>query len=366
MRYDKLTQAKSGLIIEQPFFASIIMSQPIEERDLPPYHTMATDGRRIYVDPAFIEKSSLDELKFALCHEVMHTVFAHMFRRGARNPSKWNAAGDYIINDLLLAEGVGKAPYGVLINPQLVKDGGGTTDGVYDLIPDDECDNWDQVIEAEGNESERAQAQAEARVMVAQAAQAAKMCGALSANLQRFVDQVMRPKVDWKAVLRQFIDARAKVEYSWARPKRRFLAQGIYLPSLSGEKMGKILVAVDTSGSIGAEELAEFAAEMAAIKENVLPSAMDVLYFDSRVCHHDHFEEDEQLHVEPHGGGGTAFSPIFRFAYENDIEPVACVVLTDLCCSDFGPPPAYPVLWVTTGWTEAPWGRVVEMNQKAA
>lgn len=367
MRYDKLTQAKSGLIIEQPFFASILLSQPIEVREDLPYKTMATNGRRIFVHPEFIEKASREEVMFGLCHEVMHTVFAHMFRRGGRNARKWNHAGDYIINDLLVKEGVGKMPIGCLLNPQLVQDGGGTADGVYDLLPDDDGkESWDEVMEggAGESESERAQAEAEIRVMVAQAAQAAKMCGALSANLQRFVDNVMKPKVDWKEVLRRFVDARAKTEYSYARPKRRFLAEDIYLPSLAGEKMGKILIAVDTSGSIGQQELAEFAAEMKAIQSDVKPEAIDVLYFDSKVCHHDHFDQDEELTVEPHGGGGTAFSPIFRFADDELIEPVACVVLTDLCCSDFGPPPPYPVLWVTTGWEQAPWGQVVPMNPK--
>lgn len=365
MKYDKLTQAKSGLIIEQPFFASILLSQPIEMREDLRYKTMATDGRRIFVHPEFLETHSLDEVKFALCHEVMHTVFAHMFRRGSRNPGKWNHAGDYIINDLLVKENVGRMPVGCLLNPQLVVDGEGTTEGVYDLLPDDDSPGWDEMMEG-GSESEQAAAEAEIRVMVAQAAQAAKMCGALSANLQRFVDAAMKPKVDWREVLRRFVDARAKTEYTWARPKRRFLADDLYLPSLGGQKMGKIMVAVDTSGSIGQAELAEFGAEMQAIKDLVRPEAMDVVYFDSQVCHHDHFEQDEPLAIAPHGGGGTAFSPIFRFEDEHGLEPVACVVLTDLCCSDFGPPPPYPVLWVTNGWTQAPWGAVVEMNPKAA
>lgn len=374
MKYDKLTQAKASLIVMQPFFATILMSQPITLREDLPFKTMATDGRHIWVHPEFLEKSSVDELKFALCHEAMHVVFAHMFRRGARNHRKWNIAGDYVINDLLVKENVGKAPHGVLINPHIVQEGGGTTEGVYEKLPDDDGgkggggnggeDQWDDCMDAQGSPSEQAQAEAEARVMVAQAAQAAKMAGKLSAGLQRFVDSAMKPKIDWRECLRRFIYARAKTEYSWARPKRRFLAEDLYLPSLGGEKMGKILIAVDCSGSIGQKELNEFAAEMASIKNDVRPEAIDVLYFDSRVCHHDHFEQDEDLVVEPHGGGGTAFSPIFAYTEEHDIDPVCCVVLTDLYCSDFGPAPDYPVMWITNGATTAPWGQVIEMDPK--
>lgn len=366
MSYDKLTQAKASLIVMQPFFASMLLSQPIDLREDLPYQTMATNGTRIWVHPQFLEKSSVDELKFGLCHEIGHMIFQHMFRRGSRKPGKWNRAGDYVINDLLVAERVGRAPEGVLINPQLVQDGGGTTEGVYDLLEDQDDDGggWDVCFDAEGNESDRAQAEAEMRVRVAQAAQAAKMCGAMSANLQRFVDQMMKPKVDWREALRRFINARAKTEYTWAKPKRRFLADDIYLPSLGGEKMGKILVAVDCSGSIGQEELSVFAAEMRSIQEDARPESLEVVYFDSKVCHHDSFAEGEELQVAPHGGGGTAFSPIFRYADEHQVEPVACVVLTDLCCHDFGPPPPYPVMWVTTGWTEAPWGQVIELDPK--
>ena len=61
-------------------------------------------------------------------------------------------------------------------------------------------------------------------------------------------------------------------------------------------------------------------------------------------------------------GGGTAFSPIFRFMQDKDIDPVACVVLTDLCCDDFGDEPAYPVLWVSNMKGDAPWGEIVYME----
>jgi predicted metal-dependent peptidase len=62
-----------------------------------------------------------------------------------------------------------------------------------------------------------------------------------------------------------------------------------------------------------------------------------------------------------HGGGGTDFEPIFRYIDSQGIDPVATVVLTDLCCDSFGEAPPYPVLWVTTERGTAPFGEVVEM-----
>jgi len=120
-------------------------------------------------------------------------------------------------------------------------------------------------------------------------------------------------------------------------------------------------LAIDTSGSIGEAELNQFAAEIRAVKEEGKPSAIHVVYFDSEVCHYDRFGRDDELQFAPHGGGGTAFSPVFEYLTEHDIEPVACVFLTDLCCNDFGDQPDYPVLWVSTHEGTAPFGEVVLM-----
>ena len=128
--------------------------------------------------------------------------------------------------------------------------------------------------------------------------------------------------------------------------------------------LGEIVVAVDCSGSIGEHELNIFAAEIRGITEDTKPVALHVVYFDSEVCHHDTFGPDDQLHVEPHGGGGTAFSPIFEFVESKGIDPACAVVLTDLCCNDFGPAPHYPVLWVSTDPGTAPWGEIIHMNNK--
>jgi len=365
-------RAKVALVLEQAFFASIICSMPmIEDPALSP-PTMATNGKWVRYHPDFVETMSFDEIKFVLCHEVMHCVYAHMFRRGDRDHRRWNQAGDYVINDMLIQSKVGSMPSCGLHNPQLVAAGNGTTDGVYDLLPTSgeggggqgnaTGDPLDDCQDADGSPAEQEAAEAEMRVRVAQAAQAAKMQGQSTAAIERLVDGMMKPKVDWKDVLRRFVSARCKVERSFARPNRRFLGEGLYLPSLGGEQMGEILIAVDVSGSIGEDEVAAFFSEIRGIKEDVNPEVVHITYFHHVVCHTDRFEKGDEIEPTRTGSGGTAFSPIFRRAEEDQIDPVCCVVLTDLCCNDFGPPPAYPVLWVTTEPGQAPWGEIVEMN----
>lgn len=380
----KMGKAKAALILEQPFFATILINLPMKEE--PSIKTMATDGTVFLYNPDFVESLTLDELRFVLCHEVGHCVFQHMFRKGDRHHKTWNQAGDYIINDLLVKENVGKMPQGGLHNSQLVQAGGGTTEGVYEIIyqeggggggggqgkggngttepGDNHGDPLDDCMDAPGSPADKSQAEQEMKVRVAQAAQAAKMMGKLSAGMQRFVDGALKPKVDWREVLRRFVSSKVKTDASFAKPKRRFLADDIYLPSLTGEALGELVVAVDCSGSVGEKELSEFAAEVRGIVEDCKPSKLHVVYFDSEVAHHDTFLPDDDVVISPHGGGGTAFSPVMRFLDEHDIVPEACVFLTDLYCNDFGDQPAYPVLFVTTAATEAPWGEVVEMSPK--
>jgi len=380
--FSKMQRARTQLASQQPFFASLLFGLKMVEDTSQP--TLATDGTSLFWNPDFVEGLEIEQLKFGLCHEVMHCVFAHMYTRGHRDHTVWNMAGDYVINQLLVDESVGAPTEGCLLDAKLVADGGNTTAGVYELLLSDEkrrprhgqpgqpgqpgaesphgdC-GCSGTKDAPGGKAERSEGEARMKVAVSQAAQAAKMCGKLSAGVKRLVEEALTPKVPWREVLRRFISIRAKVEYSFARPKRRFLAEDLYLPSLGGQAMGDILVAVDCSGSIGPKELAEFITELKAIKADCLPKTVHVLYFHSVVSGHDQFGADDEIVMGPQETGGTAFSPIFRYADEHGIEPVCCVVLTDLYCSDFGPPPGYPVLWATTGATDAPWGEVVKVK----
>jgi predicted metal-dependent peptidase len=368
----KMARAKTSLILLHPFYATLACNIPwIKSTEIP---TMATDGDHVYWNPDFVDKMTLDETKGVICHEIMHCVFLHMFRMGARDRYNWNVATDYVINDLLTKEGF-VLPKGALLNPQLVQAGKELAENVYSMLPPPPPPDkngqqpgmgnggpMDKLMEPKGTQAERTAKSNIMKVRIAQAAQAAKMCGKLSGNLERLVGEELRPQVDWKDVLRRFVSVRAKVESSYAKPKRRFLADDLYLPSLTGERMGGLTVAVDCSGSIGARELNEFAAEIYAIVEDCRPAHLDVLYFDSEISHHDHYEPDDAPRIVGHGGGGTAFSPIFKYVSAKALEPVACVVLTDGYCSDYGDAPEYPVLWVTTGAEVFPWGEVVKMK----
>lgn len=353
---NKLTKARTSLILDHPFVGSIALGMPMRLDDSIP--TACTDGKEVRFNPDFLKDLTDEQCKFLVAHECFHPMLEHNYRRHGRSPQKWNAAADYVINQLLTDEKIGKFIPGGCLDRNIYTAGGGTSDGIYNILPENTelGPIGPDLQDAEGSQAEQEQGAAEWRVKVAQAAQAAKMMGKLSANMERFVSQLLNPKVDWRDVLRRFLERCKTDTRSFTRPNRRFLSQGLYLPTVSGEALADVVLAVDCSGSIGERELAEFAAEARAVKEDCDPANVHVVYFDSKVCHYDHFSRDDTLHMEPHGGGGTRFSPVFRFLEKRQINPVATVFLTDLECNDFGPQPDHPVLWVSNGAQAAPLG----------
>ena len=358
----RLAKAKTNLVLGHPFVGSIALNLPyVIDQNIP---TAATNGKCIKFNPDFVDTLTDEELTFLVAHECFHPMLEHNFRRGERDHRKWNQAGDYVINQLLTDEKIGKMPKQGLLNKSIYDAGGGTTDGIYGILPDsnDEGDDpLDDCEDGDGTPAEKEQQKAEWKVKVAQAAQAAKMMGKLSANLARLVDEVLQPKVDWRDVLRRFVEKAKNDERSFARPNRRFVQQGLYLPTVSGEVMGEIAFCIDMSGSIGQATANQFAAEIRRVYEDCKPTKIHMIFFSHEVCAYDVLASGDEFKFEPRGGGGTAFSPCFKYMEDNDINPVACVFLTDLCCDDFGSPPDYPVLWVSTEKGEAPFGEVVLM-----
>jgi predicted metal-dependent peptidase len=366
----KLAKAKTALILEHPFVGTIALSMPFEFDES--IKTAATNGKRIKFNPEFVDSLTDEEVKFLVAHECFHPMLEHNFRRGERQGKRWNMAADYVINKLLTDESIGRMPKVGLLDANIYNAGHGTSEGIYNILPEqdesggsgagepggplDDCEDGD------GSPAEQQQQQAEWKVKVAQAAQAAKMMGKMTANMQRLVDEVLQPKVDWREVLQKFLVKARTDQRSFARFNRRFIAQGLYLPSVSGEQMGEVCFAVDCSGSIDQKTVNQFASEIKRVKEDLMPERIHVLYFDSEVSHVESYEQHDDLDIKPHGGGGTDFAPVFEKIIELGINPVAIVFLTDLCCNSFGDQPDAPVLWVTTDPGKAPFGEVVEMN----
>jgi len=352
---NQLARARTALIIDQPFFGMLALRlRLVEDSNVP---TMAVDGKHIFYNPEWTAALSSEETKGLLAHEVGHCIFEHIGRKGDRDHRKWNQAGDYVINDILLTSGF-QLPADRLHDPAYA---GMTTDHVYSLLPDGTGgDPLDNVLDGHSDSPEIDAT--DWKIAAIQSANAAKQGGKLSGSLERFIDELISPKVDWKAMLRRFVTETSKDDYSWMRPNRRFINQGFYLPSLYSETMGEIVVAIDTSGSIGQDTLNAFGAEIKSIVAGSRPSKTTIIYCDSEVNHVDEFMPNDELAFAMHGGGGTAFKPVMDYVSEKNIAPVCLVYLTDLYGQHDFAPPDYPVLWCCTTDLVATFGETIPLD----
>jgi predicted metal-dependent peptidase len=199
-----------------------------------------------------------------------------------------------------------------------------------------------------------------------------KVAGKGAGGMDRAIQELLEPKVNWREVLREYVKTmcRAKDTSSWRRVNRRFLSMGAYMPSLIGERVGRLVIAIDTSGSIGDKELAEFLSEVKGIAEEVNPSAVDLIYWDSDVASHEEYDETTVSNIvsatRPKGGGGTSPSCVSEYLKEKKIEPECIIILTDgYVGSDWGTEWVAPTLWCIVNGPDgivAPNGKTIHIE----
>lgn len=208
--------------------------------------------------------------------------------------------------------------------------------------------------EGSGGLGDEASDESQWRINLAQAASRARSMGDLPAGLERMVEHLLSPRLDWRQLLNRFIQASARCDYAWMPPNRRYLHQGLYMPSMRSDDLPEVVVAVDTSGSVAARELDRFAAELSAIVETCAQT-VHLLYCDTRVARAQTVHrQDLPLTLVPVGGGGTDFRPAFDWVDRHGLHPLCMIYLTDLACNRFPQSPPYPVLWAWVGAPGAP------------
>lgn len=348
--------------------------------------TACTNGRDETYGREFVKKLRDQELNFVVAHENYHKMYRHLTtwkKLHDEDARLANAACDYVINlslkDLdpneqviamprytdgeMKGKGMGliderfrgmnaKQVFDILKQEKEegdAGDGDGEGDGGFD---DHDWDSAKDMPEEEKKELAREIDQAIRQGIMARN----KVAGTGADGTDRELAELLEPKVNWREVLRDFVKAtcNAKDASSWRKVNRRFLSTGTYMPSLIGEKVGHLVVAVDTSGSVGNEELAEFLSEVKGIAEEVNPACVDLLYWGSSVVAHETYGDGEASNIvsstRPVGGGGTSPSCISEYLKEKNIAPECVIILTDGCVGgDWGSEWTAPTLWCVVG-----------------
>lgn len=400
---DRLKKARAKMLVKHPFFATLMMSMPMVETTSIP--TAATDMKSLYINPLFVDSINDDVLMFVIAHEIMHTALEHGIRCQQRHKLRWNVAADYAINLILKDSNFKVWEHALLdekyremsadsIYNQLAKEedqqkqkgGGGGGQGEPDPNApqqgqgqgsgDDEDGPQTPGTGEPGNKHHSpmlgdlkepdvaGDTVAEDRLRkdiqqrVAQAASIARMTGNLPGGLERFVQQVLDPKVPWYDTLRHLMTEFAPSDEDWTHRNRRF--GDIYLPSDHAEdRMGEVIAIGDTSGSIGHDELEQYVAEFAAIAEETKPETIRLVWADTEVAGEQLFEEGEQIKPRPKGGGGTDMRVPLK--HVEQFEPKVVVLFTDGHTPWPKEEPPFPLIVCCTTGVKVPVGEAIRI-----
>ena len=368
-----LDKAKIQLMLKKDsaFFTTLCFNMKhIWDETIP---TACTDGLTIRYSVDFFMSLTPPQQLFLLLHETLHVAFDHMGRRGTRDPRKWNIAGDYVINYILVQRGF-IMPEGGLYDPQYA--GMGAED-VYDLLPPDaqlpDLPMDDVGLSAGGDgdaEAQQAAQETKEKVddLLIQASLQAKMAGdapgSIPGQLQFYIDSLMAPKLPWNQILRKFMTKAIKKGYTWKRPNRRYFPQH-YLPSRNSKALCNITVAIDTSCSVTDAEFHRFTSEVYSILKQQKPTSLTLIQFDTDLKSiTDVTSPKDLMSTVFTGRGGTDIHPVIDWATHN--KPTVLLVFSDGCFHQRYANPNVPIVWLINDnpTFEAKAGKVIHYESK--
>jgi predicted metal-dependent peptidase len=232
---------------------------------------------------------------------------------------------------------------------------------VLDAAPPHDTDTLDNVA-------------GEWQVYTRQAANIARRAGEgkVPGFIEEIVEELNSPQTDWRDVLRRFVDPMTSTkDYSWVRPNVRLMSLGYFTPGLISDGINHVVLSIDSSYSIDSDWLRQFGGESQAALDDGAIDKVTVIFADTGVRKVDEYSKGEIIDFTVPGRGGTNFSPTFDWINENLTDVSAVIYFTDLDCTDFGPEPAYPVLWaaydtnpiaIKQRMDNVPFGEVIELK----
>lgn len=351
--------------------------------------TAATNGRDVLIGRQFIDTLDDPTLRFVILHEYYHVLLMHMMtwkHLFEEDPQLANYAADAVINLMLDDLAGSRADKFIAVWKDAILDEeyrGMDTGEVFRAMKKQQQQQPKPQQSASGGKAkpmdehrpatgdapgEPGEALSPEEAKEVQQAvdtalrQAAIIAGKLGAGMDRSLTDLLAVKVDWRDVLKDFLRSTAKGDdlSTWRRPSRRGMAMDVMLPSRISESARRVTIGVDTSGSIGEQQLRRALTEIMSACETVKPEAVDVIYWDASVAGHEVYEGEAVSTLaevtKPRGGGGTDPTCMQRYMEAKGIKPDCIIQFTDGYVGRWGDWSA-PVLWcISTKNITAPTG----------
>lgn len=363
----RVLKARQDVARRNVFFASIVyVARLIEDKTIYVHGsktpTMATDGLNIFFHPDFVDGVPDEELRAVVLHEVLHCAFTHPARKQHREHIKWNCACDFAINPLVSS--VYKLPKGALMDPKYADK---TAEMIYEVLEDMQKKSGGLVAEASGRMREATPEEMEAherlwRQTVKVAAEKAEKAGQLSGELRRLIEEIFpSDKLDWRSLIDDMAhEAKSRTVGSWSHPNRRYLGSGAIWPGDVRDQVYRLVVCIDSSGSVTEEQLKAMKSEVMSLLDQNIVTNVTMISTDTKVCNMQDVDTSEDVRtfdLGPHGGG-TDFTAAMDVVAQVP-DACGCVFLTDMMTNSFGKEPPFPVVFIDwlNGSSKAPYGQ---------
>ncbi len=337
-----LSRTVFKLLMTEPFYAHLIQNFSREVSDRVDTAAVTVSQGRIIlvVNPSYFSNLIIENQRIGLLkHEVLHIVFQHLFRDEIKNTNAliYNIAADIVVNQCIEKKQLPPNPVTFESFPELqlkpnkslkyyiekLKSSIITNNNLYSVFKEGHSnhEHW------EGHDAnEDALNRSTIVTKLKEAIKSGRIQGILPQKIEEFLkinDLYESPQIDWKEGLRKFVGktAQSQIRITNNRISKRY---GIR-PGVRIKNALKLLVAIDTSGSLSKEELEDFFSEINFL--NRLVDDLTIIECDADITRLYKFERKKQHSVI--GRGGTDFEPVIEYLNKNNTSYDGLIYFTD-------------------------------------
>ena len=375
---EEVTRTSIALLLKEPYYAHIFSA--LSKEIVSPEHHLKTlavglvnSSPVLYVNSHFWDNFLVEkEYRYGVVkHEVLHIIFKHLLvDTKGKDQRLVNIAMDLVVNQYILRSNLPEESIFLETFPELNLKAEETWNYYYKALlklqqNQNEEFNGTKALENLNNissgshgldrhelwiEADKMDSVAKSvtesiidnLVILAHQKTPSSAFGSMPGRMKALIEGIVikpKPMVDWRRVVKLFSEssARTKVKNTTKRISKRFGT----VPGIKIKKLKKLLVAVDTSGSVGKEELQDFFSEIYHIWRQ--GAEIEVVECDTTIQKQYTYKGITPQFV--HGRGGTDFNAPIIYGNQKFL-PDGLIYFTD----GYAPIPTtrarFPILWV--------------------
>jgi predicted metal-dependent peptidase len=385
---EELSRCIIKLLLKEPFYAHFLSGIVRKiTNEVPTAAVGVLNGRMtLFVNEEFFmnELPSFSSRVAVIKHETLHILFKHCFRLGNMNYNLqlFNIAADIVVNQFIGDWDLPKSAVTLASFPDLRLEANQTVEWYYKKLFDLNNDsqtaphsmaNLQNILikESHSDHSKWGEqdgfssihSQLDEMIIQAKERTSSKDFGHVPSDIQRLVSQIMEkrnPQINWKRALQLFSTSsrRTRIYHSQKRISKRYGTR----PGIKIKRYQKLIVAIDTSGSLQESHFSLFFSEIHNIWKQ--GAEIEIIECDAEVQRVYSYQGKRPEFLK--GGGGTNFDPVFKYIRQNRFKQFdGCIYLTDGYAPEPKVIPPCKVFWLLTpdgSHKDIKFGRVVKLN----